>query len=162
MLGFPERDFLRVFPGVGQEVAQAGTSVQGEFSGRGILWKGNSLKALLRRKLGCCPAGLALIVQGRGRVRAQPGECPCASAEAEPQVCSGGFLAAAAAPLPVGLTPPLVVLGWSQRLPGRTGVTESTQGITAASTSESLEGELSSCRGRESRGRAGGSWGPSR
>lgn len=114
--GIPRERFPEGFPRSG-----AGSGSGSHLSAGGILWK-----ALLRRELGCCPAGLALIFQGRARVRAQPGECPCARGT-QVTVLKQNLrftlevsLLQAAAPLPVGLTPPLIALGWSQRLPART------------------------------------------
>lgn len=56
VLGFPETDFLRVFPCRVQEMALPVTSVQGEFSG-----------ILLRRKPGCCPVALAVDFPGKSQ-----------------------------------------------------------------------------------------------
>lgn len=94
----------------------AGSGSGCPLSARGVLWRA------LRRRLGCCPAGLALIFQGRARVRAQPGECPCdrgTQVTVLKQNLGPGLLWRFPCCRQQLLTPPLTVLGWSQKLPVR-------------------------------------------
>lgn len=81
--------------------------------------------------------------------------------EPGPCVCSGGFIAPGSSSSSCGIDSSTVCTGLEPEAASQKLVSLSTfgtRGVTAAFTSEFLEG----VRGSESRGRAEGDWGPSR